>query len=317
MGVLISIIVPVYNSDKFLSKCLDSIVNQSYDNLEVIVVNDGSTDCSREILHKYAELDKRIKLFDKDNGGIGSAYNVAFKHITGDYVLFVDSDDFLELDACKSLVVSAVEHDADLVHFKRKVITEDGIEVKEHSHFNFKGVAKSNDEVIDIFLTRLKHPSLINLYKASLFSNVKLFNQNIGIDEMLTPQLLMKIKKAVYLNNTYYNVVYSENSVSRIVRGEIQKKQISKVYRFIIDYLKEEKGKLFNHYLEKYYRYILGELRNISFVEINSNYIDNLIEDSFFIKNEIKNSKMSKMNLRWLKFNIYLIGLIFIKWLIR
>lgn len=98
MEALISVIVPIYNVEKYLEKCLKSIVNQSYNNLEIILVNDGSTDGCLDIIEKYKKLDDRIKVINKKNGGLSDARNCGMKVANGDYVAFIDSDDFLELD---------------------------------------------------------------------------------------------------------------------------------------------------------------------------------------------------------------------------
>ena len=92
-----SIIIPVYNVEAYISKCLDSIKNQSYDNYEVIIVNDGTKDNSVNVIDKYLS-DNRFKLYNKENGGLSSARNYGIKYVTGDYILFIDSDDYIERD---------------------------------------------------------------------------------------------------------------------------------------------------------------------------------------------------------------------------
>lgn len=93
---LISVIIPIYNCEKYLSDCIESIINQSYRNIEIILVNDGSLDNSQKLCEKYAKADLRIKLFNKSNGGPSSARNVGLSHSTGEYIAFVDSDDVLD-----------------------------------------------------------------------------------------------------------------------------------------------------------------------------------------------------------------------------
>ena len=94
---LISVIVPVYNVESYLEKCIESIQNQSYKSLEIILVNDGSTDSSGDICDKYAAHDKRIKVIHKKNGGLSSARNAGLEVANGDYIAFVDSDDYIEI----------------------------------------------------------------------------------------------------------------------------------------------------------------------------------------------------------------------------
>jgi glycosyltransferase involved in cell wall biosynthesis len=112
---LVSIIVPIYNTEKYLQQCLDSIVNQSYKELDVILINDGSKDQSLLIAQDYAMKDPRIKLIDKDNEGVAATRNVGLKNAQGDFVLYVDSDDWIELDMVELLVSYSIKHDASIV----------------------------------------------------------------------------------------------------------------------------------------------------------------------------------------------------------
>ncbi len=114
---MISIIVPVYNSEKYIRECIDSLLNQTYKDLEIICVNDGSKDNSLEILNEYATNDSRIKVYSKPNEGKGaaSARNLGLSYATGEYVMFLDSDDFFELDMIESMVSKAEESSFDLV----------------------------------------------------------------------------------------------------------------------------------------------------------------------------------------------------------
>ena len=97
--VKVSVIIPVYNVEKYLGECLESIIDQSLEDIEIVCVNDGSTDNSLSILESYAELDNRIKIISQENHGLAAARNTGLKNINGDYVYFIDSDDFLELSA--------------------------------------------------------------------------------------------------------------------------------------------------------------------------------------------------------------------------
>ena len=102
---LISIIIPVYNAEKYLKKCLDSVINQTYKNLEIILVDDGSTDKSPEICDKYAEKDSRIIVLHKENGGVSSSRNAGLDIFKGEYLSFVDSDDYVEPDYIEYLYI--------------------------------------------------------------------------------------------------------------------------------------------------------------------------------------------------------------------
>ena len=116
----ISVIVPVYNVEYYLKQCLDSIVNQTYRNLEIILVDDGSTDSSGDICDEYAQIDARIKVIHKENGGVSSARNAALDLCTpgGDLVAFVDSDDWLELNMYETLLEQIYLYNADIASCK-------------------------------------------------------------------------------------------------------------------------------------------------------------------------------------------------------
>lgn len=112
---LVSIIVPVYNVARFLPKCLDSIIGQTYDHIEIICVNDGSTDGSLEILNGYSQKDRRVKVVSQTNMGLSGARNTGLQYVQGQYLMFVDSDDWIEIDTCDKAITAATKYDADVV----------------------------------------------------------------------------------------------------------------------------------------------------------------------------------------------------------
>ena len=110
MNPKVSIIIPIYNVEIHLDKCISSIINQTYQNIEIILINDGSTDGSENICLKYASFDQRIKYFYKQNGGLSSARNFGLNKFSGDYVLFVDSDDSIALNTIKLIIELVNKH---------------------------------------------------------------------------------------------------------------------------------------------------------------------------------------------------------------
>ena len=137
--VKVSVIVPVYNVENFLKECLDSIVNQTLYDIEIICINDGSTDNSLAILESYAKSDDRIKIISQENKGLGAVRNVAFNHISGDYVFFIDSDDYIDLNTLKKLYENAISNDSDLVFFKIARFDEEG-----NLNYDLRGCAVVN-----------------------------------------------------------------------------------------------------------------------------------------------------------------------------
>ena len=123
----ISVLIPVYNASEFLYDSIPSILNQTYSDIELVCVNDGSKDNSLEILNKFKSKDSRIKVIDKENGGCGSARNRALEEATGEYIYFFDPDDKLEENAFELAMDSAMKNDSDMVVFKANIFDEKGI----------------------------------------------------------------------------------------------------------------------------------------------------------------------------------------------
>ena len=111
---LISIIVPIYNVEKYLRQCLDSIMNQTYRNFECLLINDGSSDNSEDICREYVSKDSRFRYFEKENGGVSSARNLGIEHSKGEYITFIDSDDWVDSDYLEVLYNSLVDERADI-----------------------------------------------------------------------------------------------------------------------------------------------------------------------------------------------------------
>lgn len=147
----LSIIIPVYNTEKYLVKCLDSVINQTFKNIEIICINDGSTDNSLDILKEYQVLDNRVKILDKENGGSSSARNVGIEHAKGKYITFIDSDDFIELSTYESLLSFFNIPKVDLVYFSTQLVIEDGkSRTQDEQYFEHKytGFVELSNDVI-------------------------------------------------------------------------------------------------------------------------------------------------------------------------
>lgn len=127
MSVKLSVIVPVYNTEKYLERCIDSIVNQTFKNVEILLINDGSTDNSIEICRRYEKNDERIKLINKQNSGVSETRNIGIENATGEFITFVDSDDEIALNMYEQMIGAANEKDADIVFCGFKKISDNGI----------------------------------------------------------------------------------------------------------------------------------------------------------------------------------------------
>lgn len=214
---LISVIIPVYNVEQYLPQCLDSVIHQTYPNLEIICVNDGSKDSSREILEHYADKDSRIIVIDQENQGLSGARNTGLLQTTGKYVMFVDSDDWIELETCEEAVMAAEKHSADLILWS--YVREFEHESKEKYMFWDDGSVFEAEEVKNQLHRRvcgllgeeLRHPEYSNaietawgkLYLAErIIGNKVEFvdTKEIGTEDALfNLYALGYIKRAVYL----------------------------------------------------------------------------------------------------------------------
>ena len=219
----ISIIIPVYNSEPYLEKCLDSIMGQTYKKLEIICVDDDSTDNSLVILKKYAAIDDRIKVIHKKNEGVSIARNTGLENANGDYVLFVDSDDWIESTTCEIALKNLVEQNTDLVIWT--YLRERKGESKEKEIFDTDLVfteeevqKKLHRRMIGVIDEELAYPENADalctvwgkLYKRSIISqyNIKFYDiREIGTyeDGLFNLVYLQYVKKAVFLNKYLYH----------------------------------------------------------------------------------------------------------------
>ena len=129
---LVTVVLPIYNVEKYLNRCIESIVRQTYKNLEIILVDDGSPDCCPDICNKWAEKDKRIKVVHKQNAGLGMARNTGIKYATGEYICFFDSDDYVELNTIEKCLETAKKNNAEVICFGYSDISKDGKVIKTY-----------------------------------------------------------------------------------------------------------------------------------------------------------------------------------------
>lgn len=162
MNFLISIIIPVYNSGRYLDKTLQSLINQTYDNLQIIVINDGSTDNSEDIIKKYIKNDKRIDYYKIENHGVSYARNYGLNVARGEFIMFVDSDDIIDHNMCFVLLENMIKYEADMSVCSFKIINNQ-TPINDYDN-NLKYNIKQ--------ITDLKYACLFNLYKGFLWNKM-------------------------------------------------------------------------------------------------------------------------------------------------
>lgn len=219
MGYLpeISVIVPVYKAEKVLSRCIDSILNQSYRNFELLLIDDGSPDHSGQICDEYLAKDARIRVFHKKNGGVSSARNCGLKEAVGNYLFFVDSDDWIDADFFST--VSRYFGQYDMFFFGGQMVTNEGklISVLKPENMNTE-VNTLSDIVYSMFRIGLLGYALSMAMKRSIIiENQILFKEGVSIheDSLFCYASLYKAKKVISLDLLFYKyVVYTEGNTS-------------------------------------------------------------------------------------------------------
>ena len=200
----VTIIVSVYNVEKYLRKCLDSLINQTYKNLEIIVINDESTDGSGKICDEFAVKDSRVLVIHQKNSGVSVARNVGLDKMTGSYVTFVDSDDYLEINAVEKFLKISITEGADIVCSETIIIFKDRI-----VHNSNKENEKYSTELIKekILLDKLGNHAITKFYKAELWKNIRFPEKLVYEDFYIMPSVCVNAKKIVYKCEPlyYYN----------------------------------------------------------------------------------------------------------------
>lgn len=228
---LVSVIVPVYNVEKYLSQCLDSIIHQTYKNLEIILVNDGSTDGSGKICDDYAAKDGRIKVIHQENGGLSDARNKGLDLMTGQFVTFVDSDDYLENNCIHTLYTYACTCKTDISIGKFVEFEENTSQFLFHNHLNNGNKIEflTGDQCLErhhkyflgIFVT-----AWAKLYRTSLFNDsnpCKSIRYPLGVlheDQYTTHKLFFKSNKIVFVNDYLYVYRVRENSITNTLLSD-------------------------------------------------------------------------------------------------
>lgn len=219
MSELISVIIPVYNSEKFIDRCMESILNQTYGNLEIILVDDGSKDDSLKCCNDYADRDSRVKVFHKENGGSSSARNLGVRNATGKYIGFVDSDDYIEPDMYESLA-SVFDNNTDAVIAQMQSVnrTDEGELVSGPFKDSGEVVFLSSHEMYRQLLTHVGDSSFCTkLIKADFMKDHLFPEGKMNEDFRLLFEMLTEVTGVYSFEKIGYNIMLREGSNTRNV----------------------------------------------------------------------------------------------------
>ena len=291
----ITVIVPVYNVENYLNKCLDSLINQTYKNLEIIVINDGSTDNSGEICQEYAQKDNRIVYIEKENGGPSDARNAGLDRMTGSYVTFVDSDDWIELDYVEILYKKITEYQADIAVGNYYSFNE--AEGMYYFHIFGDSYYEKVYDNVSIFENlyesqEMKSFALISvfgkLYKADLVKHLRFDIGKLGEDGYINQKLYLLVQKVIYINQGLY--AYRQRS------GSITKTWTEKWMHALVDAMSERITLLANmgYPLEKH----LAAYRQMLEVSIANGQASGLSATATYKEFEMKRTLLNQLSIQ-------------------
>lgn len=213
---MISVIVPIYNSGKYLKKCIESIVNQTYKDLEIILVDDGSVDKSGSICDEYADKDKRIKVVHQENKGLSAARNAGLRIAKGEYITFIDSDDYIEHDTYECVFSAINKYDSDLIFFREKSVNESGETIYISGDAPTGKIYEiSHADAVDLVVGRQINGMCDKVYKQEILKDL-FFKEGYmyGEDFMYNLVALTRVKTVSYVDEIKYSYVSNSSSVT-------------------------------------------------------------------------------------------------------
>lgn len=276
---LVSIIVPVYNVEQYLTKCIESLLGQTYTNLEIILSDDGSIDNSPRICDEYATRDPRIRVIHKKNGGLSDARNAGLNLLTGEYVTFVDSDDYLEPEAIEMLVTTAMDCAAWIVHMKSYIVSSNYKKLVNQSSGTKKISICTSEEYIQGMCEKRKSESVCDkLFKAELFDERRFEKGRLNEDFFFLSKMLFLDLRIAEIDYSGYNYYQRPGSITNSGYGKSLVDSVKNAYEL------KELAHIENPKLEKYFaRLTLFQSRTLFIVipwenvrENKNDYMDSL-----------------------------------------
>lgn len=294
---LISVIVPIYKVEKYLRRCIDSIINQSYKNLEIILVDDGSPDECPQICEEYAKIDGRIKLIHKSNEGLSEARNDGLKVASGDYIYFMDGDDYMKPHLLFTVLDAAVNNNADVVAFNYISVDEFGNEIGgscfQAGTYEFQTCKDRMNYIINVLSrykfgweswSRLFKADKIKQYHLTFWDNKKIFAEDFGF----LLNYMLYAKKMICIKDKLYYYVIRNGSIMRQTDKDLKLSNYIAMCKIWFHEIEgsAENTLMKNEFPALFYSIMEEQLRHISYRDYKRN-IDNLVnidERRYFFK---------------------------------
>lgn len=286
-NIKISLIVPCYNIRKYLPRCIESILAQTYKNLEIILISDGSTDSTDEVIREYAKKDSRIIPIFKQNSGVSDTRNRGLDIATGDYIGFVDGDDYIEPEMYETLLKNAIENNADISHCGYQMVFPSRV---DYYYNTGKKVIQDNKKGIrDIIVGDYVEPSpCIKIYRKNIVNNLRMpINIKINEDVLFNFYAFVNSKKSVYEDLPFYHYILRKGSAATSKINQNKLFDPVRVRKEIFEYSLKN---LDNEIQSVAYSSYLNSIINLYRVVSNSK-LKEYKEDSFILKGQIKEIK--------------------------
>ena len=230
---LVTVIVPIYNSEQYLKRCLESLIKQTYQNIEIILVDDGSTDSSSEICDEYEKKENRVTVYHNDNHGVSYSRNFGIDRANGTYVLFVDSDDYIEIDYVEKLVHAIKQNKCELAICGIKEIINNEIRIRKPRSIITEDLAKDYWGMIDFLCVPF---SKIYLKKIIDQYNIRFLTElNYAEDEVFNFTYYQYVRKYVFINKPLYIYDHHANSLSDKRKLRADRKIYSYIYKLKLE----------------------------------------------------------------------------------
>lgn len=264
---MVSIVIPIYNVEKYIHECVDSVINQTYKDLEIILVDDGSPDNCGKICDEYAKKDSRIKVIHKENGGLSDARNAGMEASTGEYIYFLDSDDYISLDAIDKLVTFISEQNADMIFFNAYSFADDYTGKLDTLIWQNLYPTCSGKDMLDLrFRNNEVAPSVpLHFYTAEFINNHSLrFKKGIVYEDWLFSVIAyLRAGKVGFLNDVLYYRRMRQNSIMTSSPTICEQRSY---WICIQEYIEEKRhypeNSLEAHMLEKFIKYTVFLILN-------------------------------------------------------